>query len=58
MKNNKIEMLIASIKVDWGDWESTHSHYDRILDIIARENEPKLMKRLDKLMEKAGWWFA
>ena len=54
----QIEELIEEIKNEWGDWEVTHSDYDKILRIIARNHEPKLMKRIDKLMKKASFWFA
>ena len=54
----EIEDLIKRIKKDWGDWEATHYYYDQILEIVLETHEPKLYKRLKRLMEGASFWYA
>jgi len=58
--NKRIDELIKKIKAAYKqeDWEVTHIEYDEIMKIIAEEYEPKLMKKLDILMEGADWWYA
>ncbi len=57
-REDKIEELILKIKSKWGDWEVVHFYYDEILKIVARKHEPKLMRRLNRLLKDATLWYA
>lgn len=54
----KIEELMKEIKSNWGYWENVHGYYDDIVYLIAKKHEPKLMKKIDKLIETATFWYA
>ena len=56
----KIAKLIKKMKGAGKDrdWEETHSYYDQIINLVAREYKPALMKKLDRITKDYSWWFA
>ena len=34
------------------DWAETHGYYNQIINLITRERDPALMKKLDRITKK------
>jgi len=55
----KIEELIVELKnCNRGDNEVVHIIYDEILKEIAKEYEPKIVKKIDRITKDITFWHA
>ena len=57
---NKIEELIKKLKeeVEENDNEVVHSLYDDIMVTRLAELDPKLLKRIDRIVKGVNFWYA
>lgn len=53
-----LEDLIKKIKESWGDWEAVHGYYDDAMRLIAEKDHKLLVRKLDKAVEGASFWYA
>lgn len=60
MNTKMIELLLTDLKgmVKTKDTEKIHSQYDLILELIAFNHEPKLLKKLTKIIKGVRFHYA
>lgn len=51
-----IEELKAAVKDQ--DNEEVHGIYDQIIELIARQADPKLVSKVKKLVAGVNFWYA
>lgn len=56
--DQRIIELNAYIKEDPDDGEVIHGIYDDILELIAQKYDPKLFKKLKKMIQDVEFWYA
>jgi hypothetical protein len=55
-----VEDLVDELKeaVAFGDNEAAHGVYDDILKKVAKEANPKLVQKLDRIVKGTDFWYA
>ena len=47
-----------NILINWGEWESFHFEYDKLMEKRLKELDPEFLEELKKLKKGAIFWYA